>query len=211
MDRFKDRQEAGERLAKELSGYREEQGVVVLGLPRGGVPVAEKIARSLAAPLGVFIVRKVGVPGRRELAMGAIGSGGVRVVNEDVVRSLGISEEEFEAVAQEELKELREREEAYHGEVPELDLAGKTVILVDDGIATGATIRVAIKALRRHQPKKLIVAVPVAPPETCDVLAVEVDELICPLRPANFLAISRWYEDFGQTSDDEVRRILRGA
>jgi putative phosphoribosyl transferase len=211
MDRFKDRQEAGERLAKELSGYREEQGVVVLGLPRGGVPVAEKIARSLAAPLGVFIVRKVGVPGRRELAMGAIGSGGVRVVNEDVVRSLGISKEEFEAVAQEELKELREREEAYHGEVPELDLAGKTVILVDDGIATGATIRVAIKALRRHQPKKLIVAVPVAPPETCDVLAVEVDELICPLRPANFLAISRWYEDFGQTSDDEVRRILRGA
>jgi putative phosphoribosyl transferase len=209
MDRFKNRKEAGERLAKELSGYRGQQGIVVLGLPRGGVPVAEQVARALAAPLGVFIVRKIGVPGQPELAMGAIGSGGVRVVNESVRRAAGVSEEEFERVAEEEGRKLQEREAAYAGERPELDLAGKTVILVDDGIATGATMRVAIKALRRLGPKKLIVAVPVAPPETCDVLAGEVDELVCPLRPPDFSAVGRWYVDFGQTSDEEVREILR--
>jgi predicted phosphoribosyltransferase len=154
-------------------------------------------------------VRKVGIPGQREVAMGAIGSGGVQVINESVMRSAGMSRQEFETIAAEEQINLREREKAYGGEQANLDLAGKTVILVDDGVATGSTVRVAIKALLQYGPKKLIVAVPVAPLEVCKELAEEVDELICPLRPLHFNAVSQWYEDFGQTSDEEVREILR--
>lgn len=211
MERYRNRKDAGDRLAEALAEYRGKKGIVVLGLPRGGVPVAERIAKKLEAPLGIFIVRKLGVPGHRELAMGAIGSGGVRVLNESIVRSAGISEADIEKVEREERKKLEEREKAYRGDRPDLALAGKMVILVDDGIATGATIRVAVKALRQHDPRKLVVAVPVAPPETCGELAGEVDELICPLRPLDFAAVGQWYEDFGQTSDEEVRDVLRRA
>ncbi|MBE0574842.1 MAG: phosphoribosyltransferase [Desulfuromonadales bacterium] len=209
MDRYKSRKHAGELLAEQLMAFREEKDVIVLGLPRGGVPVAEQVALALRAPLGIFLVRKVGLPGQKEVAMGAIGSGGVQVINERVMRAAGVSREEFEAAAAEEQKSLREREKAYSGEQADLDLAGKTVILVDDGVATGSTVRVAIKALLQHDLKKLIVAIPVAPPEVCKELAAEVDNLICPLQPIRFAAVSQWYEDFGQTSDDEVRDILR--
>jgi putative phosphoribosyl transferase len=171
--------------------------------------VAEPIARALKAPLEVFIVRKLGVPGHRELAMGAIASGGVRVMNMDVVRSLGISEEQIKKVAEAEQRELARREEQYRGERPPLELSGKTVILVDDGVATGATIRVAIKALREGGAQKLVVAVPVAPPDTCSALSREADELICPFRPSPFHAIGLWYEDFSQVSDEEVGRIIK--
>ena len=209
MEGFKNRRDAGQRLAAELTRYKDAEGVIVLGLPRGGVPVAEVVAEELAAPLSVFIVRKLGVPGHRELAMGAIGSGDVRFINRSIVDSLGVSEQEIEQVERAERQKLTERERAYRGELPELDLAGKTVILVDDGIATGATVRAAIKALRQHQVDKLILAVPVAAPDTCKELAAEVEEMICLLQPDGFAAIGPYYEDFGQTSDDEVREILR--
>jgi putative phosphoribosyl transferase len=173
------------------------------------VPVAEQIAWALEAPLEVFIVRKLGVPGHQELAMGAIASGGVRVMNMDIVRSLGISEEQIVKVADAEQRELQRREKQYRGDSPALSLSGKIVILVDDGVATGATMRVAIKALRELGLQKLVVAVPVAPPDTCEVLSREVDELVCPLRPSPFHAISLWYEDFPQVGDETVTRILK--
>jgi predicted phosphoribosyltransferase len=171
--------------------------------------VAEPIARELKAPLEVFIVRKLGVPGHRELAMGAIASGGVRVMNMEVVRSLGISEEQIERIAEEEGRELARRENQYRGDRTFPEISAKTVILVDDGVATGATMRVAIKALREGGAQKLVVAVPVAPPDTCEVLSREADELICPFRPSPFHAIGLWYEDFSQVSDEEVGRILK--
>ena len=209
MEKIRNREEAGEKLAGQLAAYKEGRNVLVLALPRGGVPVAEPIARELKAPLEVFIVRKLGVPGHRELAMGAIASGGVRVMNMDVVRSLGISEEQIDEVTEAEQRELARRELQYRGERPPLELSGKTVILVDDGVATGATIRVAIKALREGGAQKLVVAVPVAPPDTCAVLSREADELICPFRPSPFHAIGLWYEDFSQVSDEEVGRIMK--
>lgn len=211
MEKIKNREEAGKKLAEQLAAYKDKEDVWILALPRGGVPVAEQIARALKAPLEVFIVRKLGVPGHQELAMGAIASGGVRVMNMDVVRSLGISEEQIEMVAEAERRELDRREKQYRGERPALALSGKTVILVDDGVATGATMRVAIKALREVEPQKLVIAVPVAPPDTCEVLRREVDELVCPCRPSPFRAISLWYEDFPQVSDETVERILKGS
>jgi putative phosphoribosyl transferase len=209
MEKIRNREEAGKRLAEELSAYKNRKDVWVLGLPRGGVPVAEQIAWALEAPLEVFIVRKLGVPGHQELAMGAIASGGVRVMNMDIVRSLGISEEQIVKVADAEQRELQRREKQYRGDRPALSLSGKIVILVDDGVATGATMRVAIKALRELGLQKLVVAVPVAPPDTCEVLSREVDELVCPLRPSPFHAISLWYEDFPQVGDETVTRILK--
>ncbi|WP_027716816.1 phosphoribosyltransferase [Desulfuromonas sp. TF] len=209
MEKIRNREEAGEKLAGQLAAYKERKDVLVLALPRGGVPVAEPIARELKAPLEVFIVRKLGVPGHRELAMGAIASGGVRVMNMDVVRSMGISEEQIEKVAAEETSELARRENQYRGDRNFPEISGKTVILVDDGVATGATMRVAIKALREGGAQKLVVAVPVAPPDTCAVLSREADELICPFRPSPFHAIGLWYEDFSQVSDEEVGRILK--
>jgi putative phosphoribosyl transferase len=209
MEKIRNREEAGKRLAEELSAYKNRKDVWVLGLPRGGVPVAEQIAWALEAPLEVFIVRKLGVPGHQELAMGAIASGGVRVMNMDIVRSLGISEEQIVKVADAEQRELQRREKQYRGDSPALSLSGKIVILVDDGVATGATMRVAIKALRELGLQKLVVAVPVAPPDTCEVLSREVDELVCPLRPSPFHAISLWYEDFPQVGDETVTRILK--
>lgn len=209
MEKIRNRKEAGEKLAEKLAAYAGREDVLVLALPRGGVPVAEPIAKELKAPLEVFIVRKLGVPGHRELAMGAIASGGVRVMNTDVVRSLGISEKQIDEVTEAEQRELARREQQYRGERPPLELSAKTVILVDDGVATGATMRVAIKALREGRPRKLVVAVPLAPPDTCEILSREVDELVCPLRPSPFQAIGLWYEDFPQVSDEEVERILK--
>lgn len=211
MERFKNRKDAGSRLAQQLDAYKDQADVIVLGLPRGGMPVAEQVARQLGAPLDLFMVRKVGIPGQSEVAMGAIASGGVQVLNEKVMRSVGVSRQQFDAAATREQETLQQREKAYGRDSAELNLADKTVILVDDGIATGSTVRVAIKALRQQRPKQLIVAVPVAPPETCQALAEEVDDLVCPLQPPNFAAVSQWYEEFGQTSDDEVREILRRA
>lgn len=209
MEKIKNREEAGRRLADELAGYEGRKDVLILALPRGGVPVAEPIAKALKAPMDVFIVRKLGVPGHRELAMGAIASGGVRVMNMDVVRSLSISEEQIEKVADTEQRELERREKQYRGDRSFPEISGKTVILVDDGIATGATMRVAIKALRKAGPHKLVVAVPLAPPDTCEILSREVDELVCPLRPSPFHAIGLWYEDFSQVSDETVEGILK--
>lgn len=208
MQIYRDRQEAGERLAEELAVFKGQKDVVVLGLPRGGVPVAARVAKALGAPLGVFVVRKLGVPGNEEYAMGAIASGGVRLMNEDVVRSLGITEEQIKQVVEREERKLRQREEAYRGECPQPELKGKLLILVDDGIATGATVRVAIKALREYCPRQVVVAVPVAPPEACQDLSREVDKVVCPLQPSRLRAISLWYEDFSATTNEEVRRIL---
>jgi putative phosphoribosyl transferase len=211
MEKIRNREEAGNKLADRLAAYKERQDVLVLALPRGGVPVAAPIARALKAPLDVFIVRKLGVPGHQELAMGAIASGGVRVMNMDVVRSLGISEEQIEKVADAEQRELTRRENQYRGNRDFPEISGKTVILVDDGVATGATMRAAIKALREGGAQKLVVAVPVAPPDTCEVLSREVDELVCPFRPSPFHAIGLWYEDFPQVSDETVVRILKAS
>ena len=211
MEKIRNREEAGMALADRLGAYKERQDVLVLALPRGGVPVAAPIARALKAPLDVFIVRKLGVPGHQELAMGAIASGGVRVMNLDVVRSLGISEEQIEKVADAEQRELTRRENQYRGNRDFPEISGKTVILVDDGVATGATMRAAIKALREGGAQKLVVAVPVAPPDTCEVLSREVDELVCPFRPSPFHAIGLWYEDFPQVSDETVVRILKAS
>jgi putative phosphoribosyl transferase len=208
---FRDRADAGRRLAERLSGYAGRQGLLVLALPRGGVPVAYEVARALGAPLDIFLVRKLGAPGHVELAMGAIASGGVRVVNQDVVRYLNVPEEVIDAVAMEEQQELERREHAYRGERPAPDVGGRTVILVDDGLATGSTMRAAATALRRHAPARIVVAVPVAAPQTCDEFRAEVDDIVCALTPEPFQAVGLWYQDFSQTTDEEVRDLLERA
>ncbi len=211
MQPFKNRSEAGRLLAAKLSPYANRQDVVVLALPRGGVPVAYEVARALHAPLDVFVVRKLGVPGHEELAMGAIASGGTRVINRDVVRAVGISVEDLEHIETEEWRELDRRELAYRDQRSAPDLAGKTVVLVDDGLATGATMWAAVVALRQLNPAHIVVAVPAAAPETCAAFAPEVDEIVCAITPEPFGGVGRWYEDFGQTSDAEVRDLLRQA
>ncbi len=180
----------------------------MLALPRGGVPVAFEVARELRLPLDVFLVRKLGAPGQEELAMGAIATGGVSVLNREVVRSLGISEAEIAAAVAKETRELERREREYRGDSAPLAAAGRTLILIDDGLATGSTMRAAIAALRRQGAAKIVVAVPVAPPETCAQLAREVDEIVCLETPAAFESVGDWYEDFRQTSDAEVRQLL---
>ena len=209
--RLRDRTEAGQRLAEQLTAYAGRSDLLVLGLPRGGVPVAYAIAQALQAPLDVFVVRKLGVPGQPELALGAIASGGMRVLNDDVVWSLDISEAMIDAIVAQEQQELTRRERLYRGERQPLIVRDKTVILVDDGIATGATMRAAIAALRAQQPAKLIVAVGVAPPETCAELKDEVDEVVCLLQPDPFWAVGLWFAEFSATSDDEVRTLLAQA
>jgi len=205
---FADRADAGRRLAERLGAYAGRGDVIVLGLPRGGVPVAAEVARSLPAPLDVCVVRKLGVPGDEELALGAIAAGGVLVLNDRVVSGLHLSDEAIAAVAAVERAELRRREQAYRGERPPADVAGRTVIVVDDGLATGATMRAAVRAVRMRAPARVVVAVPVAAPETCAALGPEVDEVVCALRPSDFRSVGGWYDDFAPTTDDEVRRCV---
>ena len=208
---FADRREAGRLLAAQLGAYRGRDDVVVLGLPRGGVPVAFEVARALDAPLDVMVVRKLGAPGQPELAMGAIASGGIRLLNDRVVRMLGVTERMIETVAAAETRELERREQAYRGGVPRREVAGRTVILIDDGVATGATLRAATAAIRRLAPARIVVAVPTAPPDTCERLRAEADEVVCLDTPEPFLAVGRWYRDFGQTTDEQVRALLERA
>ena len=209
--RYRDRRQAGKALALELAGYVGRDDVVVLALPRGGVPVAFEVAQALHAPLDVFLVRKLGVPWHEELAMGAIASGGVCVLNEEVVRQLGIDATSIDAVAAREQAELHRREQLYRQGRPDLDLEGKTVIVVDDGLATGSTMRAAIVALHKLAPARVIVAVPVAAAETCRALRVIADEVVCTVTPYPFGGVGAWYEDFSQTEDDEVRLLLAQA
>jgi predicted phosphoribosyltransferase len=211
MTRFHDRREAGRVLASRLMRYAGRPDVLVLALPRGGVPVAFEVARALRAPLDVFLVRKLGVPGHEELAMGAIASGGVRVLNEEVVNVLRIPEEDIDAVAAEEQRELGRREHAYRDGRPAPDVRGKVVILIDDGLATGSTMRAAVAALRRRGPARIVVAVPVGAAETCAELQDEADEAVCARTPEPFYAVGLWYEDFAQTTDEEVPELLRQA
>jgi putative phosphoribosyl transferase len=205
---FQDRTDAGRRLATKLAKYVDRSDVIVLALPRGGVPVGFEVAHQLGAPLDIFLVRKLGVPGRDELAMGAIASGGVRVLNEDVVHELGIDERWINMVATKELAELRRREEAYRDGRTAPVVRDKTVILVDDGLATGATMRAAVAALRQMGPSCIVVAVPVGASQTCDELRGLADEVVCFQEPNPFYAVGTWYRDFGQTTDDEVRELL---
>ncbi len=205
---YHDRPEAGRVLAETLKSYADRPDVIVLALPRGGVPVAFEVARALNAPLDVFLVRKLGVPGREELAMGAIATGGVRLLNEEVVRALRIPDKEIEAVTAIEREELHRRERAYRGDRPPPEISGRVVILIDDGLATGFSMRAAIAALRRENPERIIVAVPVASASTCEEFADEVDEVVCARTPEPFQAVGLWYENFSQTDDDEVRALL---
>jgi len=208
---FQDREDAGRQLAARLLHYRERPNVLVLALPRGGVPVAYEVARALDAPLDLFLVRKLGVPGQEELAMGAIATGGTRVLNEDVVRALHIPPEVIEAAARREQVEIERRGRAYRGDRPEPDVRGQIVMLIDDGLATGATMRAAVAALRQQEPERIVAAVPTAPAETCEGLRHEVDEVVCVQTPEPFFGVGFWYEDFTQTSDEEVRDLLERA
>jgi putative phosphoribosyl transferase len=211
MERFRDRRDAGRRLARLLERFRGETGLLVLALPRGGVPVAFEVARALTAPLDIFLVRKLGVPGHEEYAMGAIASGGVRVMNDSVVEALGLTEPTIEAVAAREERELERREREYRGARRSLPVRGRKVILVDDGLATGASMRAAALALRSLEPEKLVVAVPVGARDTCDSFGEVADEIICALCPEPFHAVGAWYDDFAQTDDGEVKRLLEAA
>jgi predicted phosphoribosyltransferase len=208
---FRDRKEAGRQLASRLTKYANRPDVIVLALPRGGVPVAYEVAKQIGAPLEVFLVRKLGVPGYEELAMGAIASGGVRVINEDLVRQLQIPGKVIEAVAADEQRELERRERAYRDDRPPPDVKGRTVILIDDGLATGSTMRAAAAALRGLGPARIVVAVPVSAPETCDEIREEVDEVVCAVTPEPFRGVGLWYKDFSQTTDEEVRELLERA
>jgi predicted phosphoribosyltransferase len=209
MALYRDRRDAGETLADALEHLRGTPDLLVLGLPRGGVPVAEPVARRLGAPLDVFVVRKIGYPGQEELAMGAAASGGVVLASPAL--SEGVSAETFRAAVERALRELDDRERAYRGIRPPEPVAGRTIVLVDDGLATGASMLAAVEALRRLGPERIVGAVPVAPPDTCAALAREVDQVICAATPEPFVGVGRWYDDFSPTSDEEVQRILAAA
>ena len=208
---FRDRREAGRELVKHLAAYAHRSDVVILGLPRGGVPVGYEIAQGLQVPLDILIVRKLGVPGHEELAMGAIASGGIRVLHDEVIQAAGLPEFVIDQVTAEEQKELLRREQEYRGERPRLSIEDRIVVLVDDGLATGSTMRAAIAAVRQRHPSKVVVAVPVAAPETCAELKAEADEIHCARTPAFFFGVGQWYQDFSQTSDEEVRALLQVA
>jgi putative phosphoribosyl transferase len=208
---FQNREQAGQALAKAWMRYADQEGAIVLALPRGGVPVAYQLAKAIHAPLDIIIVRKLGVPGNRELAMGAIASGGVRIINHDIVRLLNISQFAIDAVAAEEQREIELREQLYREGWPALDVHGRTVIVVDDGIATGATMRAAVTALRERHAQHIVVAAPTAAPDAHKMLAGEADEVVCLSTPAPYIAVGLWYENFTQTSDQEVTELLRQA
>lgn len=206
---FKNRSEAGRFLAQELEEYTNDPNVVVLALPRGGVPVAYEVAEALQAPLDIFVVRKLGVPGHDELAMGAIATGGIRVLNSRVVDYLDIPDKAVEAVAKREQRELERRERLYRGSRPALDVRGRTVIIVDDGMATGSTMRAAVRALRQQKPETIVIAVPVGARETCESFAEEADTIcVCAITPEPFDGVGLWYRNFEQTSDEQVRQLL---
>jgi predicted phosphoribosyltransferase len=209
--RFNDRYEAGRVLAGLLSRYAGRPDLLVLALPRGGVPVGYEIATALGAPLDIFVVRKLGLPWHEELAMGALASGGVRLLNEDVIRMYGVSRQDVERITAAEQAELERRERRYRGDRPFPDLHGKTVILVDDGLATGSTMRAAVEALRQEGPAQIVVAVPVSAPETCDAFRDVADDIVCAVTPEPFYAVGLWYEDFSQTTDEEVHDLLERA
>jgi putative phosphoribosyl transferase len=208
---FRDRSEAGRVLAEKLASYANRPDVLVLALPRGGVPVAFEVARALHAPLDVFLVRKLGLPGQEELAMGAIATGGTRVLNEEVVNKLNVPPEVIDGVAAQEQRELSRREHDYRDARPAPEVRGRIIILVDDGLATGSTMRAAVAALRQQGPARIVVAVPVGAPETCTDLRYEADETVCAETPQPFYAVGAWYHDFSQTSDEEVRDFLTRA
>jgi putative phosphoribosyl transferase len=208
---FQDRAEAGKLLAEKLLKYRDQADLLVLALPRGGVPVAMEVAHALHAPLDVFLVRKLGVPGQEELALGAVATGGVRVLNQDVMQSLHISQEELDTVTTAEQQELERRQRAYRDARPAPEIRDHTIILIDDGLATGASMRAAVLAVRQQHPKRIVVAVPAAAPETCDEFRGEVDEIICAITPFPFYGVGLWYEDFSQVTDEEVRSSLASA
>jgi predicted phosphoribosyltransferase len=209
--RFRDRREAGDLLARALLSYGDQPGVLVLGIPRGGVPVAARVAEALRAPLDILIVRKLGLPGYEELAMGAIASVGPPVLNRDVIDEFGVDEATINRVAAHERLEVQRREREYRGDRPPVDVEGRTVILVDDGLATGSTMHAAVTTLRPRHPASVVVAVPVAPPSACGELEPVVDRLVCLVQPHAFLAVGAWYEDFTPTSDEEVRALLSQA
>ena len=211
MALFQDRTDAGRFLATKLANYAHRPDVLILALPRGGVPVAFEVAKALKAPLDIFLVRKLGVPGQEELAMGAIATGGARVLNREVVQALGISSEIIDWVAAKELQELRRREQLYRGQRPAPNVQDRTVILVDDGLATGATMRAAVLALRQQGPARIVVAVPTAAPSTCAEFETEVDEIVCAVTPEPFYGVGLWYANFSQTTDEEVRNLLQEA
>jgi len=211
MPRFHDRRDAGRKLANALRDYAGRDDVVVLALPRGGIPVGYEVAQSLGAPLDVFVVRKLGVPGHEELAVGAVASGGARVLNEDVVRMYRVTSAQLAEVTEAESAELARRERRYRGDRPFPDLRGKTVILVDDGLATGATMRAGVEALRHEGPSRIVVAVPVAAMQTCDQFRAIADDVVCVATPEPFYAVGLWYEDFAQTTDEEVDDLLGRA
>lgn len=209
--RFHDRVEAGRLLAEKLGSYANRSDVLVIGLPRGGVPVAAQVARELNAPLDVFVVRKLGVPGDEELAMGAIATGGVRVLNAEVVDAMGIPEEVIAAAEAREQRELDRREQAYRGGLPAPDVAGRTVLVVDDGIATGSTMLAAIAALRMLKAGRIVAAAPTVAADTYVTIGKDVDEIVAVIVPEDFRGVGQWYEDFSQTTDEEVRQILAEA
>jgi putative phosphoribosyl transferase len=204
---FQDRMEAGRALAGLLGAYARRKDVLILALPRGGVPVAFEVAQALNLPLDVFVVRKLGLPSNEELAMGALATGNVRVLNEEVVNSFGITESIIEAVAEKERVELERRERLYRGHAPFPAVGDKTVLLVDDGLATGSTMRAAVAALRRQRPNRIVVAVPVAPPSTCEILRSEADDVVTVATPEPFYAVGQWYKVFDQTTDWQVRDL----